>query len=636
MELKVDINKLIDKAMNHNDSGMRIIALANGLPLICNANLKVGNMSNLLFALPDAQFANLPFSLEDFYLRLATAVSFVEEIAVSLNEKYDEDKIKYYSLATNTSVYNKICDLEETLETEINIKRFLGLFIAAESDSVLSDFIVDTFIKKYPELKLAQENNLNKNIISKNFLKNPPDCPETTNINYVIRLPFMALYVALKKYDINSSEIKKLLHSVNAFISASNSFMDHANKKSIDNTWSNKGYSHITEKRKSIEALSNTKFLGSLVDVLNSIKLNRTLTSQPQDTYDFLNAFFDNIFKFEAKGTGNQESTTTIDTNKKDLESDFFELLKEDADGSLALHYLSIFDCIAEQFDYSPTVLFGEKEIDSDLRKRFYSIIAEFKDIAYQKENGDYYFPFSLYLLTVLFYVVFGELAKQKELYFKYNSETQYFALHDLESKVVELNSVIKELSSDKENLTAVINEYDKKIAEIISVPETIVKDISKETIAAFEASISAKDKEIEKLKEELEKARIKNKEVDRLREVVFEFEMPDLPDSKISLAELIKGKKIIVVGGHINWRNKMKATYPSLEILDGHLANIDISLFDNADLVLFNTSNMSHKVYYKLIDGFRFNQIKFDYLGRAKNIELLEKEIAYLIEKNC
>ena len=69
--------------------------------------------------------------------------------------------------------------------------------------------------------------------------------------------------------------------------------------------------------------------------------------------------------------------------------------------------------------------------------------------------------------------------------------------------------------------------------------------------------------------------------------------------------------------------------------IIDGHLANVDIAMFKNADLVLFNTANMSHKLYYKLIDAFRSNNVEYDYLGRITNSALLEQEIAYLIEKH-
>jgi len=318
-----------------------------------------------------------------------------------------------------------------------------------------------------------------------------------------------------------------------------------------------------------------------------------------------------------------------------DWTDNVFQKNTNDADAANALHYISIFSTIAKQFDYSACTLFGERAISPELRKKLYWVITRFENIALKGENDCCNFSFSIYLVAMLFYVLFEELAKQRELYFKNNSETQFYALHDLEQKISELEGALDGLETDNENLKATIAEYNDKLSKVISTPKTVVKDISKEAIATYEASIALKNKEIEKLKQELEKAEAKNKEVDLLREMVFEIKMCDLPESKTSLVELVKGKKIVVVGGHVNWQNKMKTTYPDMIILDGHLANVDIAMFKDADLVLFNTSNMSHTLYYKLIDTFRSNSVKYDYLGRITNSALLEQEIAYLIEKH-
>lgn len=618
-------------------SGTKILAVFDGKPMLYNGEIGAGQFHESFFATPKNPTANNLFVQEDLYIFLAASVSFVDEIAAALNEKYEEDKIKYYSLAINSSVYNKIPKLQENLETEINIKRFLGLFIAAESSTELSDFIVETFIKKYPELERARSNILDDAIIKRNFLRCPSDCPQTTNVNAMMRMPFMALYIALTKHSVESTKIKSLVMRANVYIGYRNLMIASVSTKSINTAWANRGYVHKTEKRRAIEALSNTKHIGTLIDLLNAYRASDDLDELPQDAYEFLETFLENIFKIDLY-EDKAHVPMIAPFGSQDMAKQFFSAVKDDADGADALQYLSIFNNVAEQFDYSPTVLFGEREIDSDLRKRFYAIITEFKNVAHRlpnSTNGSYYFRFSTYLLTVLFYVLFEELVKQKELYFKYNSETQYYALHDLEKKISELEDIIEELTADKETLATVVAEYDSKLSEVIAAPKTIVKDISAEAIATYEASISAKDKEIEKLKLELEKARTKNKEVDRLREVVFEFEMPDLPESKVSLSDLIKGKKIVIIGGHVNWQNKMRSAYPEMIIIDGHLANVDTAVFKNADLALFNTANMSHKLYYKLIDAFRMGQVKYDYLGRVTNAALLEKEIAYLIQKN-
>ena len=97
-------------------------------------------------------------------------------------------------------------------------------------------------------------------------------------------------------------------------------------------------------------------------------------------------------------------------------------------------------------------------------------------------------------------------------------------------------------------------------------------------------------------------------------------------------IASLIKSKKIYIFGGHINWRNKIKQKYPSLEVLDGHNTSFDEKLLFGADIVLMNTSNMSHALYYKIIDVLRRNNIPFDYLGKYSNPNLLEREMGEVL----
>ena len=96
-----------------------------------------------------------------------------------------------------------------------------------------------------------------------------------------------------------------------------------------------------------------------------------------------------------------------------------------------------------------------------------------------------------------------------------------------------------------------------------------------------------------------------------------------------------MKQKKLVVIGGHIEWRNKLKAKYPNIMVVDGHNAGSDFSMLINTDIVLLNVSNMSHSVYYKAINILRSNKIRFDYLGRTINQELYEQEIRSILEKH-
>ena len=133
-------------------------------------------------------------------------------------------------------------------------------------------------------------------------------------------------------------------------------------------------------------------------------------------------------------------------------------------------------------------------------------------------------------------------------------------------------------------------------------------------------------------MKKEIEK----NAELNTLRSFVFDIQREYYPEKNSkSLSELTNGKRIIVIGGHINWRNNLKNKYPAFQIFDGNIKTADLSSLQSADFVFLNVSNMSHALYYKAMNILRENDIPFDYLGRTVNQELYEKEMADILIKH-
>ena len=135
-------------------------------------------------------------------------------------------------------------------------------------------------------------------------------------------------------------------------------------------------------------------------------------------------------------------------------------------------------------------------------------------------------------------------------------------------------------------------------------------------------------------LEERLEIEQRKDVELNRLREFIFDIQSSaDIQEVLTPLKDLIAGKNIYILGGHVNWRSKMKAAYPSLNLLDGHQKSLDEKIFMGADMILLYAAHMSHAVYDKTIAILRNNNIPFDYLGRTHNIDLLENEIAGILQ---
>lgn len=181
--------------------------------------------------------------------------------------------------------------------------------------------------------------------------------------------------------------------------------------------------------------------------------------------------------------------------------------------------------------------------------------------------------------------------------------------------------------------------QYQKQANDILrSQVERLSSELSKDTKEAVRPlmdEIALLRGKVAELQKALELEKEKTTELNRLREFVFSIQnCNDIADSTVSLKDLIANKKIYIFGGHINWRNKMKANYPSLNILDGNITSFDEKMLLGADMVLLNTRNMSHTVYYKVIDVLRKNAIPFDYIGKSVNAELLEQEIIEVFQK--
>ncbi len=102
--------------------------------------------------------------------------------------------------------------------------------------------------------------------------------------------------------------------------------------------------------------------------------------------------------------------------------------------------------------------------------------------------------------------------------------------------------------------------------------------------------------------------------------------------DGKKSLTNIIKNKRILIIGGIPEWRKKIKKKYDELLTLDGLKPNFDIRTLKNIDYIFFNVGSMNHATYYRVINYIRTNSIPFGYIGRT-NTELIESEMIRELE---
>ena len=234
------------------------------------------------------------------------------------------------------------------------------------------------------------------------------------------------------------------------------------------------------------------------------------------------------------------------------------------------------------------------------------------------------------YITGYIFLLMAKEIRNTKEFFFKNNSETQLVESQRLEAIIAEKDCEIASLEAE----ISKVGEHIKLLKDEITMLKEELSKENKNAIKPYAAEISVLNGTIRKLERALESEKGKDSELYALREFVFAIQSEDMPSKTIvPLAELVNGKKIIVVGGHINWRNNMKEKYPTIRFLDGHNVSIDVSILDNSDFILLSTGNMSHKLYLKIIGYLRDKKIKFNYLGKSKNQELWEAEISSILE---
>ena len=86
--------------------------------------------------------------------------------------------------------------------------------------------------------------------------------------------------------------------------------------------------------------------------------------------------------------------------------------------------------------------------------------------------------------------------------------------------------------------------------------------------------------------------------------------------------------KDVVIIGGHINWQNKLKELFPGWKyIAPDAYKTVDGSMLENKDKVYFYTEYINHVSYYKFIAAVRDKKIPFGYIG-SNNIDKVVRQV--------
>ena len=85
--------------------------------------------------------------------------------------------------------------------------------------------------------------------------------------------------------------------------------------------------------------------------------------------------------------------------------------------------------------------------------------------------------------------------------------------------------------------------------------------------------------------------------------------------------------RKVLVVGGHTNWQNKLRELFPKWQFISAGQNSLDDKMIRGKDCIICNTEVLAHSCYYKILSG-RERRQKLCYV-HSNNIQKCLRELA-------
>jgi uncharacterized coiled-coil protein SlyX len=540
------------------------------------------------------------FNPELFFVDLANLIAENPNLQQSFDEYYEADKYRFYECATRSKQYNPLNMSCKPLEIEVATRRAFGILLCAEEDETTRNFVCGRLLdtdKRFAELvKNPNRADLDALIIDEiRQMRNKPDSDETK-----IAPIYFLVYLLYVTYGTDSGN-----QTVNDFLSHTQKVISDLNKRKT---------CHSDRLHQSLKTNGVT-----------FPKKSQALIKQLKNGLD-LSGFLDFI-EHNAKTGAPQHIKTEIVRHIKD----YYNLGREESqDTKTAIAIVQLATTISEIISIDLDGLREPVSVTNDEQNMIIKMLADMYPRATASELSQQ-ISVTNYVIAHIFMLLMKEVRNTKEFYFRNNSETQYLEFQRLESDVGEKDVEIEYLKAE---LARSNGQNERQKVEIQRLTDKLSKE-NKDAVKPYMSEISKLNARVRELEKGLESEQEKIPELNALREFAFAAQVEYIPpETNVTLAEATRDKKIIVIGGHVNWRNRMKERYPAIAFLDGHNKMLNTSVFENADFVLFFTSNMAHTVYEKIIYQLRDKKIQFGYLGRSTNHELLEAEIVSILQE--
>jgi hypothetical protein len=532
----------------------------------------------------------ITFDNELFFDALAGSIIEFPSLRKDFEELYHSDRYRFYEHAKRSKRYSQYNMSGKSLDSEEAMRRVYGILLCGEDDESIREYVRGKLLnmnEKFPELvKNPTRAGVDAFIINEtNSMRRNPDSNDAKGGP----MYFLA-YLLYSAYGTDCDD------------KAVSDYLSHT-------------YKMILQLRKQ-KAYFSDRAAQALREKIVSLPVkSQAIIKQMKSGHDLLSFLCFNEADIR------RDNTCSVGQLGWDL-MEYYKLGRNEAQDLLtSIAIVRIASYLSAYAGVDLDGLCGSSGVTKDERNMIINLLAGMS----RGSDLSQYVNVTNYMIGHIFMLLLNEIRSGREYYFKNNSETQRLELHSLENAVNEKELDIGRL---RDELSEAVVQNEQKAEEIRLLTDELSKE-TKEAIKPYASEISELNSRIRELEKALDDERAKTPELNALREFAFESQSDYIPsETTVTLAELMRGRKVIVVGGHVNWRNKMKERYPNIAFLDGHNKTLNSSIFDNADVTLFNTSNMSHAVYEKAVCYLRDKKLRFNYLGRSKNQDLLEAEI--------
>ena len=255
-----------------------------------------------------------------------------------------------------------------------------------------------------------------------------------------------------------------------------------------------------------------------------------------------------------------------------------------------------IANCAIEQF-----LLPGEKNITESEVRDILTVLYSDEGRSFEtatEDCQDFIFGLSCYVVLV---------AKAYRRFIeRYNEELNLSTLakiHNVSEQEDKHRSEVSGLKTEIQTLRDRMEEKEKSAAT--------TEDTLKETIRKLET-------ENKRLKQQISSSESNTKELTALREYVYhQEEVVTEADTQISREEMcarIMDRNVTILGGHPNWMNKLKETFPSWEYIPIGINTFPKEKVANSELVVIVSNFCKHSMYYRAISAIEMADVELMY----------------------